>query len=290
MLFPKISIVTPTYNRADYLEETILSVLNQNYPNLEYIIIDGGSTDGTIDIIKKYESYLTFWISEPDNGMYHAIQKGFEKSGGDIMAWLNSDDKYHPGSLKIVAEIFSTLNEVDWITGTPSLYNEDGNCVKVFQNLRWSKSRVWVGDYRWIQQESVFWRRSLWEKAGNALNLSFKYASDFELWCRFFQNAKLFSVGAVLSGFRLHGNQLTTLRNIAYEEEVKVILKCVRSQTFISARLILLKCFYAVKNILIHINLKMTNFIASVISLLMDKLNCYPPLVYYDFDKKKWSI
>lgn len=109
MKYPKITIVTPTFNRVHYLEDTILSVLNQNYPNLEYIIIDGGSTDGSIDIIKKYESYLAYWISEPDEGFYHAIQKGFNKSKGDIMAWLNSDDKYHPGALKIVSEVFSDL-------------------------------------------------------------------------------------------------------------------------------------------------------------------------------------
>ncbi len=290
MIYPKISVVTPTFNRADYLEETILSVLNQNYPNLEYIIIDGGSTDHTIDIIKKYESSLAYWISETDQGMYYAIQKGFEKSSGDIMAWLNSDDKYHYGSLEVVAKIFSELETIDWITGTPSLYNEDGLCVKVFPCARWSESRFWVGDYRWIQQEGIFWRRSLWEKAGSTLNLSRKFAADFDLWCRYFEYSKLNSVETILSGFRLYGNQISVLKKTTYEDEVKEIVKNTRPVGSQVVRFILLKCLWKLKKFLISLNLKVTFFFASVISLLIDKLYSYPSIIYYDFDKKEWSI
>ncbi len=290
MHFPKISIVTPTYNRADYLEDNILSIINQNYPNLEYIIVDGGSTDGTIDIIKKYESFLTFWTSEPDNGMYHAIQKGFEKSTGEIMAWLNSDDKYHPGALNIVSQIFSEVKEVDWLIGTPSLFNEIGQCVKIFPNTRWSKSRFWTGDYKWIQQEAVFWRRSLWEKAGSTLNLSYRFAADFELWCRFFHFTKLFSVETILSGFRFHGNQISYLKNSEYEAEVKEIAKFLKPHHFQFLRFFIMKFLWALKNLLIKLNFQFTNFIASVCSLLIDKLNFYPPIIFYDFDKNRWRI
>jgi glycosyltransferase involved in cell wall biosynthesis len=290
MIYPRISIVTPTFNRADYLEETILSVLNQNYPNLEYIIIDGGSTDHTIDIIKKYESSLAYWISEPDQGMYYAIQKGFEKSTGEILAWLNSDDKYHEGCLNVVANIFSELETVDWITGTPSLFNEDGLCVKIFPCARWSESRFWVGDYRWIQQESIFWRRSLWEKAGSTLDLTNKFAADFELWCRFFKYSKLNSVETVLSGFRFHGNQISEFKKKAYEDEVIAIFKSSKYSGVKHIRFMLIKCLWSTKNLFIRLNLKVTSFLASVCGILVDKLHSFPGVIYYDFEGKKWRI
>ena len=129
--YPKITIVTPNYNCEKYLEKTILSVINQNYPNLEYIIIDGGSNDSSIEIIKKYENYLTYWISEPDNGMYEAIQKGFDKSTGEIMAWINSDDMYHKNSFFTVADIFSNFKQVSWLTGANTNYDEFDRTVYV---------------------------------------------------------------------------------------------------------------------------------------------------------------
>jgi len=113
--YPKISIVTPSYNQAEFLERTILSVLNQNYLNLEYIIIDGGSNDGSVEIIKKYEKYLTYWVSEKDKGQGCAISKGFEKSTSDILAWLNSDDTYLPGTFYKIAKDFRQNSEVDLI-------------------------------------------------------------------------------------------------------------------------------------------------------------------------------
>lgn len=110
--FPKITVVTPNFNQGAFLERTILSVLNQNYPNLEYIIMDGGSTDKSIEIIKKYEKKLTWWVSENDKGHADALNKGFSRASGDIMAWINSDDKYYPWTFKTVAEVFQSENNI----------------------------------------------------------------------------------------------------------------------------------------------------------------------------------
>jgi glycosyltransferase involved in cell wall biosynthesis len=165
MSLPKISIVTPSYNQGRFLEETILSVLDQGYPDLEYVLIDGGSGDDSVDIIKKYQQNLHYWVSEKDEGHGHAINKGFSRTTGEIMAWINSDDKYTPWSFKVVSEIFTQFPHVMWIVGFNSWWNSDGAMTgaariqkKIYDYL--------LGNYAWIQQESVFWRRSLWDKVG----------------------------------------------------------------------------------------------------------------------------
>ena len=225
MVFPKISIVTPCFNSATFLEETILSVLHQNYPNLEYIIIDGGSTDGSVDIIKKYKSKLSYWISEKDNGMYHAIQKGFEKSTGEIMAWINSDDMYHKNAFLIVAEIFSKFNHINWLCGASTLWDEYGRCFNVKLSRRFNRYDFLCGDYQWLQQESCFWRRVLWEKAGSNINSNLKLAGDFELWLRFFRYDKLYVIDSLIGGFRVRSsNQLSLEGQPKYLQEVKQVL------------------------------------------------------------------
>lgn len=224
MNYPKISIVTPNYNGAKYLEETILSVLDQNYPNLEYIIIDGGSTDNSISIIKKYEDQLAFWMSEPDNGMYHAIQKGFDRSTGEIMAWINSDDMYHRNAFFTVAEIFSSFTQVNWLLGAASIFDIKGRTINIEQSRIFSKFDFLNQDYGWIQQESIFWRRTLWERAGESLNINLKYAGDFELWLKFIKSENLYVTNALLGGFRWQGkNQLSVENKDEYFNEVKKI-------------------------------------------------------------------
>lgn len=121
----KISIITPCYNMEKFIEGTILSVLNQNYPNLEYIIIDGASTDRTLEIIEKYKDRISLIISEPDKGMYDAINKGLSRATGDIMAYINADDQYLPGTLSLVNRLFSKFKNVDWISGVPTFMDED---------------------------------------------------------------------------------------------------------------------------------------------------------------------
>ncbi|MDV7187441.1 glycosyltransferase family 2 protein [Lutibacter sp. TH_r2] len=223
---PKISIITPNFNGAKYLEQTILSVLNQNYPNLEYIIIDGESTDGSVEIIKKYESKLSYWVSEQDSGLYHAIQKGFDKSTGEIMAWINSDDMYAKGGFSIVSEVFLNFNQVNWLVGIPSAYDEKGRTIRIDNFKRWSKFNYYTNDFKWIQQESVFWRRCLWEKAGSKVSTNLKYAGDFELWLRFFRYEKLYTLQSLLSGFRIRSsNQLSLEFMDDYLKEVDNLLQ-----------------------------------------------------------------
>lgn len=235
MAHPIITIVTPTYNSERFLEDTIQSLLNQNYPALEHIIIDGGSTDGTLDIIRQYESHFAYWISEPDNGMYDAIQKGFAQSTGSIMAWLNSDDIYPSWTLHTVADIFHDLTDVDWITSIrPLIWNEDGIATETMALSGFSKASFFHAEHmphhtghklETIQQESTFWRRSLWEAAGSTLDTTLKYAGDFELWMRFYQHTSLVGVRTVLGGFRSHGNQLSHQQAEAYHTEALSILE-----------------------------------------------------------------
>lgn len=209
MDYPKISIVTPVYNQAKYLEETILSVLSQEYPNLEYIIVDGGSTDGTVDIIKKYENRLAFWISEPDNGMYDALQKGFEHSTGEIMGWLNADDLYFKGCLFHIANIFSNHKEVNWLTGSNTHIDEKGSFLLNIPCRKITKYQFLTGDYMWIAQESTLWRRPLWEKAGSYISKDLHAAGDFELWFRFIQNDTLYYVDNCIGMFRHREGQIS---------------------------------------------------------------------------------
>jgi glycosyltransferase involved in cell wall biosynthesis len=205
---PRITLVTPVLNGARYLEAAIESVLDQGYPDLEYFIVDGGSTDGTLDIIRRHEKRLAGWVSEPDRGMYHALNKGFARSSGEVMGWLSASDLLHQGALLVVGGVFRDLPDVDWITGLPTALTEEGMAVEIGPFPRWTRPRYLLGANRYIQQESTFWRRRLWEKAGGRLDDSRAMASDFELWLRFFRHAPLYPVRALLGAYRHHRDSL----------------------------------------------------------------------------------
>ena len=204
---PRISVVTPSFNQARFLEPALRSVLDQEYPNLEYIVVDGGSADDSRAIIERHATRLHHWESEPDRGHAHALNKGFARSTGEIMAWLNSDDLYLPWTLRVVAEVFQRFPEVEWIAGVDAWWNERGELTSAQVRPR-NVYDYLLGTEHCIQQESVFWRRSLWERAGGRIDEDLRYMVDTELWCRFFPLAPLHAVECVLGGYRRHsGNR-----------------------------------------------------------------------------------
>lgn len=242
-MLPILSIITPSYNQAQFLEQTIDSVLSQNYPDLEYIIIDGGSTDGSIEIIKKYEKYLTYWVSEKDKGQYDALQKGFNKATGEIMAWLNSDDLYHKDAFRQVATVFNEFPNVNWIEGINTTYAHNSICRNVEKPAMRSPLIYYLkGYHNFIQQESTFWRRSLWEKAGSIVGNGFGLAGDFELWMRFFKFDTVYQAPFLIGGFRtLPDAQRSSLFKDEYLLEVKNILDDHKSNYINSLRKIVFR-------------------------------------------------
>jgi glycosyltransferase involved in cell wall biosynthesis len=211
----KISIVTPVYNCEKYIEKCILSIKNQDYDNYEHIIVDGQSTDGTLDIVRKYDgTYPMRWISETDKGMYDAINKGFGMASGDIFAWINADDCYMPHAFDTMAKIMTQRN-ISWCTGFPVVLTEDDRMYEMpivlpiyLQNIvekGYSDGRI----SPMIQQESTFWTRELWEKSGG-INTKYKAAGDYWLWRTFAKYEKLYTVDTVIAGFRRHEGQISS--------------------------------------------------------------------------------
>lgn len=203
---PSISIVTPSFNQAQYLEATLLSVLGQGYEGLEYVVVDGDSSDGSREIIRRHESEIAWWVSEPDTGFADAINKGFSHTSGEIMGWINSSDLYLPWTLTVVAEVFASYPSVDWITGAPCQAGSDG-VLRSTGSSNVNRYDFLSDDSVYIQQESTFWRRRLWDAVGG-LDASLRYAADFDLWTRFFPHAELHSVSCALAAFRVHGERL----------------------------------------------------------------------------------
>lgn len=226
MIYPKISIITPSFNQGAFIEETILSVLGQGYPNLEYIIIDGGSTDETIEIIKKYEKDIFYWVSEKDKGQSHAINKGFEKATGDILAWINSDDLYLPGTFSYIASQINCDN--------PTIYF--GNCIhfkETDKELIASGSNVVEGHINinlsyadYIIQPSTFWTRFTWNTLGE-LREDLHFGFDWEWFLRARKlNIPFVSTPKCLSMYRFHDAHKSAIGgHIRQQELLKIFFE-----------------------------------------------------------------
>ncbi|MGH8717714.1 MAG: glycosyltransferase family 2 protein [Burkholderiales bacterium] len=207
MSAPSISIVTCSYQQGKYLDATIRSVLDQNYPNLEYLIVDGGSTDGSADIIKRHASHLAYWVSEPDGGQTEALIKGFKRSRGEIMGWLCSDDLLLPGALNTIADFFTGHPEVQAVYGDSLWIDDSGKFIRCKREMPFYRF-VFFYDHNYVPQPSMFWRRSLYDAVGG-LDERFNLAMDADLWERFSARTKIAHIPKYLSCMRLYAEQKT---------------------------------------------------------------------------------
>ena len=201
---PLVSIITPSYNQDRFLEETILSVLNQDYQNIEYIIVDGGSTDSSLDIISKYEGRLAWWVSEPDDGQTHALNKGFTRANGKILAWLNSDDTYEPHAVSEAAAFLTTHSGAGMVYGDANLINENGENLGKFPARQTDYNRLKRG-YVHIPQQAAFFRADIWKQVG-PLDSTFYFAMDYDLWVRIARIAPIHYLPRTWANFRLHSS------------------------------------------------------------------------------------
>jgi glycosyltransferase involved in cell wall biosynthesis len=227
-MLPRISIITPSLNQVSFIEQTISSVIKQGYPNLEYIVIDGGSTDGSVEIIRKFQNNIAYWVSEKDGGQAHAINKGLQRATGDIVAYLNSDDYYLEGALARVAEHYSCHPEVDLFHGRCRIVDERGTSIGVRSGsiTRYEEIldlwEVWWNGRNFVQPE-VFWTKRMIAKVG-LLREDLFWALDYDYWLRV-----LHARGAVgfvdheLAAFRLHAQQKSTQPALVANELLSVV-------------------------------------------------------------------
>jgi glycosyltransferase involved in cell wall biosynthesis len=216
-----ISIITPSYNQAPFIEKTIQSVLSQDMPQIEYLIVDGGSTDGTVDILKKYESKLAWWISEKDGGQTDAINKGFAHAKGDVLAWINSDDTYEPGAVAAAASYLQDHPEVGMVYADCNYINESGRVIGKF-NAAQTDYRLLRRGSTHIPQQTMFFKAELWKEIG-PLDPSFYFAMDYDLWTRIAARAPIKYVPQTWANFRLHTSGKTILADdLCWPEMMKV--------------------------------------------------------------------
>lgn len=237
---PKITVVTCTYNAAQYLPGTISSIKAQHYPNIEWIVIDGGSTDGTVEILRQHNDVIDYWVSEPDRGMYDAIAKGFEKANGEILCWLNAGDIFMPSALCLVTELFGKYPSVNWMTGMQCTHLPSGTVVSCFVPVMYSQDLIRCGAYGEslpvIQQESTFFRKSMLSSVDMERFRQFKVAGDLYLWCCFAAREQLTVVCAALGSFCIHEGQLSENRAL-YRREANSFLEMLTLRTWIKTKL-----------------------------------------------------
>ncbi|HWP46801.1 MAG TPA: glycosyltransferase family 2 protein [Candidatus Limnocylindrales bacterium] len=226
MTYPKISVVTPSFNQGPYIEQTILSIIRQDYPHLEYFIIDGGSKDNTLSILKKYEHKITYWISEPDRGQSHAINKGLKRATGDIVTWINSDDLVTEGTFFRVADLFQKeSDQIGLIHGGTILFDQKGDIREDFGYENPTLERYLSGMS--FSQPSAYIRRKYLDKVG-LLNETYHYGMDYDLFARLALVTKFKKVKDVFSKYRLHaGSKSVALDRYFIEDWIRIFINIV---------------------------------------------------------------
>jgi glycosyltransferase involved in cell wall biosynthesis len=204
---PKISLVTCSYRQGRFIDATLRSVLDQNYPKLEYIVMDGGSDDGSAAVIERYADRLAYWVSEPDGGQTDALTRGFDRSTGNVMGWLCSDDLLLPGSLTSVGRFFADHPEVEVVYGDALWIDERGRPIRPKKEMEFNRF-VFLFDHNYLPQPSVFWRRSLYDRVGG-LDRDFDLAMDSDLWERFSRATPIVHTPGYWSGMRQYPAQKT---------------------------------------------------------------------------------
>jgi len=222
-----VSIITPSFNQANYLEQTLRSVLEQDYARIEYIVIDGGSTDGSVEIIRKYKDRFAYWVSEKDNGQAEAINKGLVRAKGEIVAWLNSDDYYLPKTISEVVKEFEENPDILMVYGDVLAVDEQGQTINVLKYKQLSFEDLLC--FQIIGQPSVFFRRAALEKAG-LLDASLHFLLDHHLWLRIAQQGKILHVPQTWSAARYHAEAKNRAKAAEFGREAFRILDWVKSQ------------------------------------------------------------